>query len=94
MTEETIKQLDELWAKAKTEVDETDNRTYILQNEVANSIEDICWKYLIKADELDWNRKNVEKIKEYGYKCYAGEKDSFGMLTAVVEKNGVRFCFG
>ena len=94
MTEEVIEQLDELWAKASTVVSKSDGHTYILPSEAANSIEDICWKYLIKADELDWNCKNVDRIKEHGYLCFAGDRDSFGMLRAIVEKNGVRFCFG
>lgn len=94
MTEEIIQKLNNLWEQAATELCEDDGRTYILQNDVAEEIEKICWKYLIKAGELAWNWKNVKKLEEYGYKCFAGERDSFGMLTACVKKDKKIFCFG
>ena len=94
MTEEIINKLNNLWEQASTEVCEDDGCTYILQNDVAEEIEDICWKYLINAGELAWNWKNVKKLEEYGYECFAGERDSFGMLTACVEKDEKIFCFG
>ena len=93
ITETAIEKLDTLWTQAKKEVSE-DGKTYIVQDRVADDIEDICWQYLILPDELDWNRKNVKKVQKHGYRCYAGEKDSYGMLTACVEKDGAIFCFG
>ena len=41
------------------------------------------------SQPFDVNWVAVEYLKQRGYKVYAGEKDSFGWLTGVIEPMGV-----
>lgn len=41
------------------------------------------------------NWMNIRVLREKGYDVYAGEKDSFGWLSGVIERSdGVQFHFG
>ena len=53
----------------------------------------LCNDYLID-DDGTCNWRNIETLRQHGYRVYAGEKDSFGWLTGCVEKDGRILVFG
>lgn len=62
--------------------------------DLQNECEILACKYLIN-DNGSCNWSNIELLKSNGYKVYAGEKDSFGWLTGVIENgNGQRIVYG
>lgn len=59
-----------------------------------DKIEALAQEVLITADGHP-DYKSIQDMKKYGYKVYAGERDSFGWLTGCIQKgNGPIFVFG
>ena len=52
----------------------------------------LCWEYLIRGNWFDDDGRKY--LQNNGYKVYAGDKDSFGLLVVVVEKDGKAISFG
>ena len=72
-----------------------EGRMYFKENELYNSIVDICNDMLITNDgTCNWN--NMCFLIANGYRVFPGEKDSFGWLTGCIRKNDDRriVCFG
>lgn len=42
-----------------------------------------CSLFILGNGNCNWN--NINKIREYGYEVRAGEEDSFGWLTGILE---------
>lgn len=42
-----------------------------------------CSLFILGNGKCNWN--NINKIREYGYEVRAGEEDSFGWLTGILE---------
>lgn len=57
-------------------------------------VEDTATNVLITHDgKCNW--MNIRYLQQKGYDVYAGEKDSFGWLSGVIERSdGVQFHFG
>ena len=49
--------------------------------------ESLCCDQLITADGgCNWS--NIKVLRDYGYRIFAGERDSFGWLTGCVQRKG------
>lgn len=58
----------------------------------SRKIEDIFWDNLCPGNHFDAKTKHFLEIN--GYRVWAGDKDSFGILVACVAKDGKAFSFG
>ena len=62
-------------------------------NDTANRLSGEACKYLICSDGRV-NYHNRAKIENEGFKIYPGDKDSFGWLVGVIERNNRKLLFG
>lgn len=60
--------------------------------EEAQKIEGIFWDELILGSRF--NIAGVKTMMDNGYEVFAGESDSFGLLTVCVSKDSKTFIFG
>lgn len=51
-----------------------------------------CGALITPQGGCNWG--NIELIKKRGYNVYPGDRDSFGWLTGVVERGGVKLIYG
>ena len=62
-------------------------------NETANNLSTDACKYLICSDgRVNYNNKRI--LENNGFKVYPGDKDSFGWLVGVIERNDRKLVFG
>ena len=62
-------------------------------NETANNLSTQACEYLIYSDGRV-NYRNKQKLEDAGFKVYPGDKDSFGWLVGVIERNNRTLTFG
>ena len=86
--------LEKLKALSETNIWAEDGYFQDDDHELVPQIESLCNDYLIGPNGgCCWD--NIDILKENGYHVYAGEKDSFGWLTGVIEfKDGRKIVYG
>lgn len=92
--ENVIEKLDNFWLNDATE--EEDGR-YFFSSETTNKeeyreVENLLWDCLISENHWNYNNKNI--LQDYGYHCWIGDGDIFGLLVACVTKDNKTFSFG
>ena len=102
-----VNELNRLWSRIETEgaplqpngfggldlnVDDDPVRQHLMSS-ICSTAESLCSAYLI-ADDGQPNWQNINTLHNYGYSVNPTEKDSFGWLGAVVEKDGKCLHFG
>lgn len=63
------------------------------REELEDAAEFECCASLITSNG-DCNWLNILALRRMGYDVYAGDQDSFGWLTGVVEKDGIQLIYG
>ena len=81
--EELVKSLEALFSSDT----KTDSNGYFNENEpLAMSAIDNLWEYAFNGTHPKYSV--IRELQKVGYDLHAGDRDSFGWLTAVVEKDG------
>lgn len=87
--DELVKNLERTFKERKQDFQQCEdnpNSYYLTDSDCDFSI---C-KYLIDFNQLsDVNWDTVKYLEQRGYRVYAGEKDSFGWLTGIIEPMAV-----
>ena len=60
--------------------------------ELAQRIEGIFWDELMSGNHFNPDGKKA--LMDKGFRVFAGDRDSFGILVACVSKDGKTFSFG
>jgi len=100
--EDLIAELDKLWAMPKENFHESegiiylnvggDEQKYAKMQELCDAALCLCDDFLIEKGSPNW--VNVRILKEHGYNVRCTDRDSFGWLSAAVEKDGRSLFFG
>ena len=92
--EEFLKALDDFWAKHEATYEE-DGKYFFEEDKCGDDyreIESLIWEKLLTTN---WWKIDTKKfIEENGYHCFAGDKDSFGLLVACVGKDNKYMSIG
>lgn len=93
MIERLIEELERIW-RDDTLLLRTDkgSKRYFNTKKV-NTVETLACNVLI-FDNGGCNWENINKLRSLGWHVYAGERDSFGWLTGVIEKDNKLFFYG
>lgn len=82
--EKLVNTLNNLTNKDFNEPDEETGVIYTKSTPAVDECEVMANELLIASNgRCNW--ENIRKLKSYGFKVYAGEKDSFGWLTGCIE---------
>ena len=74
-------------------IEDLDGNKDTKYSDLAIELECDACKYLIRGNgQINYERKNI--LEENGFKVYPGDKDSFGWLTGVIERNDRKLVFG
>lgn len=86
--DEFVSKLNKLFETAEV------HKTWIDPSPELDEVISLACKYLINDfGYVNWD--NVRTLCDKGYKVYAGEKDSFGWVTGVIDNcHGKRLMFG
>lgn len=93
-TEEKLKEIADFWEGDNWTTEEEEHSLWPKDpwGDKAKKIESIFWDELISGDCFNVDAK--KKLMDNGYRVYAGDRDSFGILVACVSKDGKTFSFG
>ena len=72
--------------------DEDIKENIVDYNDTANHLSAECNAWLISGGSPNFDR--ISELKRNGFNVHAGERDSFGWLSGVVERNGRELIFG
>lgn len=95
MLDETkLKKIADFWEGDNWTTEEEENSLWPKDpyGDLAQEIEGIFWDELILGNHF--NPIGKKTMMDNGYDVFAGDRDSFGILVACVEKNGKTFSFG
>lgn len=94
LDEKKLKEIADFWEGDNwtTEIEEGSLWPKDPYGDLAQHIEGIFWDELMSGNHFDIDGKRT--LMGEGYRVFAGDRDSFGILVACVEKDGKTFSFG
>ena len=95
LDERKLKEIADFWEGDNwtTEIEEGSLWPKDPYGDLAQHIEKIFWAELILGGN-HFDPFGKKTLMDNGYRVYAGDRDSFGILVACVEKDGKTFSFG
>ncbi len=93
--EEFLKALNDFWETHEATEDDDGIKIFVPETcgeDDYYKIESLIWDNLLTNSY--WKIDTKKFVEKNGYRCYAGDKDSFGLLVACIEKDGKCMCVG
>lgn len=94
--EEFLNALNKFWESHDATYEDTTDGIKIFERDDFpkdyDELEGLIWDKLLTTNW--WKIDTKRYLEENGYRCYAGDQDSFGLLVACIEKDGKCMCVG
>ena len=89
--DELLVKINEFWNSHEA-TEEDEGRHWFPSSPDEQSFVDYIWDYLFIGSH--WNYETKEFLAKHGYRCWIGDGDSFGILVAVITKDGKNLSIG